>query len=305
MKKFTSIILVLCLTLGMTVTSFAHTVDNKDFGISFNLSDDWINTYDQDSISFYHKTTNQEAICIETIDADWAWSMELADEEEIKKLCESMYSDSQLSSELTSQNNAFVTVRTDSAISSYEYYNNVQYFRYEKAYTASAIGYLDTPFYETVFVTAKNGKVYFISYQRNSDANHFTDIANMLNSLSFANGEIKIEIDRERIYPDSAPMLIEGRTLVPIRAIAEKMGYAVTWDGELQLVTLTASKGLPVLHFEIGSNIALKNLSEKIELDVPAIVVGGRTYLPLRAVAEAMEANVNWNDTERTVEITQ
>ena len=49
----------------------------------------------------------------------------------------------------------------------------------------------------------------------------------------------------------------------------------------------------------------MKNLSKKIELDVPAIIVGGRTYLPLRAVAEAMDAKVNWNGDERIVEITQ
>lgn len=305
MKKVICTVLIFCMILCVSITSYAHTIDNKDYGLSFILSDDWINTYDDDSISFYHKVTSEEAVCIEMIDADWAWSMELADETEVKKLCESMYSDSQLAKELSSQNNAFVSVRTDSAMSSYEYYNNVQYFRYEKAYTASAVGYYDTPFYETVFVTAKNGKVYFISYQRNSESNHFADVASMLNSISFKNGEIKIEIDGEIIHPDSAPMLIEGRTLVPIRAVAEKMGYSVAWDGENQLVILTSSNGSTILHFEIGSNLALKNLSERIELDVPAVIVGGRTYLPLRAVAEAMDADVNWNGNERIVEITQ
>ena len=104
MKKRISTILAVCLVLCMSITGYAHTIDNKDYGISFTLSDDWINTYDDDTISFYHKVTSEEAVCIETIDADWAWSMELADETEVKKLCESMYSDSQLSKELTSQN---------------------------------------------------------------------------------------------------------------------------------------------------------------------------------------------------------
>lgn len=305
MKRIISIVLAVCLTLAISTTCFAHNVDNKEYGISFTLSDDWVNMNGDDSILFHHKVTQEEGVCMKTIDSDWAWSMEFADENEVKNLCESMYSDSKLSQELTSQNNAFVTVSTDSVISSYEYYNNVQYFRYEKAYTARAIGYLDTPFYETVFVTAKNGKLYFISYQRNSKSNHFKDVADMLDSISFKNGEIKIEINNERIYPDSAPMLVEGRTLVPIRAIAEKMGYSVAWDEELQLVTLTALKGKTVLHFEIGSDIALKNFTKKIQLDVPAIVVGDRTYLPLRAVAEAMKAEVNWNDAEKTVEIKQ
>ena len=39
--------------------------------------------------------------------------------------------------------------------------------------------------------------------------------------------------------------------------------------------------------------------------DVPAKIYSDRTYLPLRAVAEAMSANVQWNDTERAVMITK
>lgn len=305
MKKITIFILTLAASLCLSMSCYAHSVDDKNLGISFSLSNDWINVNDESGISFYHKTTQQESICIDTIDSEWAWSLELGDENEIKKFCEDLYSDSKLAQSLSAQNNALVSVRTDSAMSSYEYYNNIQYFRYEKAYTASAIGFYDTPFYETIFVTAKNGKLYFISYQRDSVSNHFVDVANMLSSMSYANGEIKIEIDGDRIYPDSSPMLIEGRTLVPIRAVAEKMGYSVAWDGENQLVILTSSNGSSILHFEIGSNIALKNLSEKIELDVPAIIVSGRTYLPLRAVAEAMDADVNWNGAEKTVEINQ
>ncbi len=305
MKNFITLILTLNIVFCCTAPCSAHSIDRKDLGISFTLSNDWINENDEFGISFYHNTTKQESIYIEAIDSDWAWSLELGDEAEIKKFCEDLYSDSELAQSLSTQNDAFVSVKADSAQSRYEYYNNTQYFRYEKAYTASAIGYYDAQFYETIFVTAKNGKLYLISYQRNSVSNHFDDVVNMLNSMSYSNGEIKIKINGERIYPDSAPMLIEGRTLVPIRAVAEKMGYSVAWDGENQLVVLTNSDGSSILHFEIGNDIALKNLSEKIKLDVPAIIVGGRTYLPLRAVAEAMEADVSWDGNERTVEITQ
>ena len=305
MKKLTAMILGACLTVGISATASAHMIDDKNIGISFSLSDNWIRNYNSEFLSFFHKTTNQEGVAIETVDADWAWSMELVSEEELTDLCAEVYSDSALSERLTSQNNVYVRVKTHSVLTSYEYYNNIKYFRYEKAYTASATGFMDTPFYETVYVTVKNGKVYLISYQRDTNQNHFMDVADMLSSISFDNGEIKIEINGQRIYPDSSPMILEERTLVPIRAVAEKMGYTVGWDGENQLVSLTSLSDSTILHFGIGSDIALKNFSEEIKLDVPAIILEERTYLPLRAVAEAMDAHVNWNGTERTVEITR
>ncbi len=306
MKKIVSIAMVIGLILSLSITGFAQTIDNKEYGISFTLSDDWTNKSDDDGIAFDYRWNGYEYIYINAVDNDIAYSMELIDEKVLKDLCKEMHSDWNLASNLRkANNNAFVTVKTNSEIENYEYYNDTKYYRYEKAYTASAIGYYDMSFYLTTYVTAKNGKIYLFTYERNNDANHFSDFVNVLNNVSFKNGEVKIEIDGERIYPDTAPMLIDGRTLVPIRAVAEKMGYSVAWDNENQLVILTSSNGKTILHFEIGSNIALKNLSKKIELDVPAIIVGGRTYLPLRAVAEAMDAKVNWNGDERIVEITQ
>ena len=99
-------------------------------------------------------------------------------------------------------------------------------------------------------------------------------------------------------------MLINDRTLVPIRAVAEKMGYTVSWNDEKQIVTLSSNDGFNILHFQIGNGTAFKNLSEEITLDVPPVILENRTYLPLRAVAEAMNAKVNWNEAEKAVEIT-
>ena len=96
-------------------------------------------------------------------------------------------------------------------------------------------------------------------------------------------------------------MIVEERTLVPIRAVAEEMGYRVSWDGANQVVTMT--DGYTTLKFQIGNYTAYKNGYKEIPLDVPPIIFDDRTYLPLRAVAEAMNADVNWNGNTRTVEI--
>ncbi len=303
MKRI-AIVLMTVLMLSFETICFGQTIDDKNVGISFNLSDDWINISDEYGMKFQNKMSADEGIMITTVDADWAYSMELRNENTLLELCEDIYSDYNLGKNLSQTNNTIVTVNTDSVLSKYEYYNNVLYFRYEKAYTATAWRYKPTSFYETIFVTAKNGKVYFISYQRNLQENHFSDVVDMLGNISFANGEIKIKINNEQIFADSTPMLINDRTLVPIRAVAEKMGYTVSWNDEKQIVTLSSNDGFNILHFQIGNGTAFKNLSEEITLDVPPVILENRTYLPLRAVAEAMNAKVNWNEAEKAVEIT-
>lgn len=303
MKKVVIVMIFIVSIMVSCFPGFAQTIDSKEDGLCFTLSDDWEQQVYDGGFFFYHKGAQQEYIDIWFIESDWAYVMEEIDEPVLKGICDEMLSDQQLAQSLSEDNNAVVRVKTDSVISSYEYYNGIQFYRYEKAYTSQAIGFLDTSFYDTIYITAKNGKIYVISYSRNERSNHFSDLVAMLNSLSFANGEIKIMINNERIYPDSEPILVENRTLVPIRAVAEKMRYRVDWDEENQMVTLTASRGFPVLHFLIGGTVALKNFSEEIHLDVPAFVLRDRTYLPLRAVAEAMDAKVYWDEENRTVEI--
>ena len=120
-----------------------------------------------------------------------------------------------------------------------------------------------------------------------------------MGSLSYDLGKIKIVIDGARIYPDSDPIIIDGRTLVPIRAVAEKMGYSVGWDAENQIVSLVNPDNM--LHFQIDTNVALRNIETEIPLDVAPMIINNRTYLPLRAVTEAMDASVNWESNTKTV----
>jgi len=158
-------------------------------------------------------------------------------------------------------------------------------------------------FYTNNYFTIKNNKIYAFMHSRTDENNRFSDVINLLNTISYENGLIKININGDRIYPDSDPVIIEGRTMVPIRAVAEKMGYNVGWNAEHGLVTLTSYNTGDKIEIIVGSDVAYKNGNIPISLDVQAFIVGGRTYLPLRAVAEAMDADVNWDPDTRTVDI--
>lgn len=113
---------------------------------------------------------------------------------------------------------------------------------------------------------------------------------------------IKIYVNGVQIKSDTNPVLVNDRTMVPIRAIAEKLGYSVNWFQESQTVSM--QKGSDLVQLSIGSNSLYHN-SYNIIIDVAPLIYDDRTYLPVRAVAEAMGCKVDWNGSERAVYISQ
>lgn len=299
MKKIVSLLMVVCLVLGISVPTFAQTIEDTGFGISFTLSDSWTDVGDESTYFFEHRRT-EESIIINCYENDKAYSLEMLGIETVKDSCNVIFSDEELANNLSKANNgANVNITTNYVNGGIEYHNGVEYYKYEKIYTVNSANYTPTTFYTYCYVTAQNGSIYFIVYERRNDANHFIDLESMLDSLSYELGAIKIKINDEVIRPDVAPMIIEGRTMVPIRAVAETLGYKVNWDSANQMVSMIGKDGTSLL-FGVGSDVAQKN-SEAFSLDVAPFIVGGRTYLPLRAVAEAMDAKVDWDGDNKTV----
>lgn len=134
---------------------------------------------------------------------------------------------------------------------------------------------------------------------------------------AFANSNIQVVINNEKVQFDVEPRIINGRTFVPIRAVCEKMGADVYWDDGLILIVKNDIKiGLALesddifiircnnfehLLYMIGYDVEFSNY--KYRMDVEPIVVDGRTLLPIRYVCEELGASVKWNDVTRTVEI--
>lgn len=114
--------------------------------------------------------------------------------------------------------------------------------------------------------------------------------------------DAKVYLDGNMLAFDVPPVIEEGRTLVPLRAIFEALGAEVTWDGDTR--TVTAQKEQVKIQLQIGSNTACIN-NQPVELDVPARIVNDRTLVPLRFVGEALGAEVDWDGATRTVRIEQ
>ena len=99
----------------------------------------------------------------------------------------------------------------------------------------------------------------------------------------------------------TVPVIVNDRTLLPVRAVVEQMGGTVDWNGETQEVTLTY--GEAEIKLTIDSTEALLN-GEKQALDVAPTVINDRTMLPIRFIAESFKFEVEWNEREQSVTIT-
>jgi len=113
-------------------------------------------------------------------------------------------------------------------------------------------------------------------------------------------GSPSIELDGNKLTLDTPPIIDNGRTLVPMRAIFEALGAGVEWDGATS--TVTASVGDTEIQLVIGGK-AFKN-GTAVNLDVPAKLYEGRTMVPLRFVSESLGAKVDWDSSTQTIIIT-
>ena len=97
------------------------------------------------------------------------------------------------------------------------------------------------------------------------------------------------------------PVIVEGRTLVPLRSVFEALGATVEWNNDTRSVT--SVKGEVTITLAVDSKELVVNGTVKT-LDVPAQIMNDRTMVPVRAVAEAFGAKVEWNNDIRCVVIT-
>lgn len=100
----------------------------------------------------------------------------------------------------------------------------------------------------------------------------------------------------------SAPVIINDRTLLPIRAVIEEMGGEVKWDGDTQTATLNYNE--EEIRLVIDSLTAYLNDTART-LDTAPTIINDRTMLPIRFIAESLKFDVDWTQETQTVTITK
>lgn len=110
---------------------------------------------------------------------------------------------------------------------------------------------------------------------------------------------VSVKFNNETMVFDVNPIIENGRTLVPFRAIFEALGCSVFYMENDGVQTVKAKKADDTLVLTIGESAMTYNDAE-IALDVAPKIINGRTLVPLRAVSETFDADVDWDNDTRT-----
>src|SRR5215472_3215299 len=111
---------------------------------------------------------------------------------------------------------------------------------------------------------------------------------------------VRVLVDGQPVSFDVPPVVALGRVLVPLRGVFNRLGAIVTWDPGSQ--TVMAARGDTSIVLRIGDTQAHIN-GQPTLMDVPALLVGGRTMVPLRFISQALGSQVSWDAASTTVQI--
>ncbi len=130
----------------------------------------------------------------------------------------------------------------------------------------------------------------------------------IVSASALAEQDIRIKVNGEWVVTDQAPFIENDRTLVPVRGIFEKLGAEVKWKQQEQLAEITAENMSVLLNLGQDTATIIRDrspepLTETIQLEVPARLVGDRIFLPVRFVVETLGGEIGWDGLGRVVNI--
>jgi Copper amine oxidase N-terminal domain len=114
------------------------------------------------------------------------------------------------------------------------------------------------------------------------------------------NASVTVSVNGQPIQFDQPPVERAGRVYVPLRGVFEHLGASVVYDNG----QINATRGSTTVQLNIGSTTATVN-GQQQTLDSPPFLIGARTLVPLRFIAQSLGAIVNYNDSNQTVSITE
>lgn len=118
-------------------------------------------------------------------------------------------------------------------------------------------------------------------------------------AAAMATAQIGVTVDGKPVHFDgAAPRFVDGRVLVPLRGVFEKMGASVDWDAVNR--TVIANGNGKDIKLRIGAHNAWVD-GQRTPLDVPAQIIAGTTMVPIRFLSESLGADVKWDNADQLV----
>lgn len=192
------------------------------------------------------------------------------------------------------------------------YYTSTTEFE-EDMYTENAELVVVSPYFNlSVNTESTANKLETTDIQLPTSVKVFTsdDLANMMmasmggagtaaEQVAFAVGEMSYFADGQVKTMDVAPMIIDGRLMVPVRYLEDLFGMTPAWDAATKTVTVVYNDA--VYQMTIDSNIITVDGMTQIEMDTAAVIIDGRTFVPVSRFADAMGIEYTWDAATRTV----
>lgn len=127
----------------------------------------------------------------------------------------------------------------------------------------------------------------------------------IITATSVQAADISIKVNGEKITTDAPAVIVNERTLVPLRAISEALGCDVSWDEETKGITLC--DGDYLYYTWIGKDHAFKTSSTSLEgsavMEASPVIMNDYTMVPVRAISEMFGAEVGWDQNTSTVTV--
>lgn len=143
------------------------------------------------------------------------------------------------------------------------------------------------------FTMPKGGVTVDTTFKRAEGAANTDKPAAATKTILLQIGSTAVIVDDQAIINDVAPVIRNDRTLVPIRVITEALGGQVAWNEAAKEVTLTVN----------GKEIKMTIGKALEKYGVAPVIIGGRTFVPVRFVADELGAVTTWDDATKTVTI--
>ena len=176
-----------------------------------------------------------------------------------------------------------------------------------------ALGYAFSAFYDAgcgCFTelaeksAGSDGNVYIADYDAEHELKITFEVTDYALVGSIEEGSVNLMVNNTPVTSDVPAYIENNRTMVPVRFISEALNAEVNWDSGTRRVTIISSSGITI-ELTIGDTImafyGMSGVKTEVIMDVSAEIRGGRTFIPVRYVAEALGLSVFWNDITRTV----
>lgn len=173
---------------------------------------------------------------------------------------------------------------------------------YSDSYSSSYTDYTTDGYYESSDSSLGSDVIYGSSSTPTTRLWSDEPLVNNATANQYRNQQtqklISIVINGEKYTPrDTQPLLIDGRVFVPLRFVAEQLGYTVSWDSE----ELVAEINDGAIVVEVGSYTMWKYDSLTIPTDVAPFLYEGTLMVGLRQIGNALNYTVSWDAENRIV----